>query len=950
MTAAVALPATVTVPIRSVTFEPNVGQTDTCVKYLAHSAHSTLWLTQNGAVLKAAASSGRKSAVLKLRFAGANPTPQMEAENQRAGVSNYFIGRDPNNWHTDVPQFAKVRYRNVYPGIDVVFYGNASDLEYDFVVGPGANPAKIRLAFDGADAIAADASGDLVVKIGDVELRSRKPRIYQRGSKGEELANGRYAVLGKRTAGFVMSGYDPTRSLVVDPILSYASFLGGEGTDVANAVAMDPQGNIYVAGSTNSSKFPTKAALYPGLSNATNVAFIAKFNPAASGENSLIYSTYLGGNVSDEAFGLALDSSNNVYVTGRTLSTNFPLRNAFQVAFSTATNCTDSSGNPATCEHAFVTELAANGKSLVYSSNLGGTNQDEAFGIGVDAAGNAYVMGQTFSTDFPTAGSPYQSTQKGTTDGGDVFVCEVTANGTSLAYSTYFGGSKLESPVGIAVSPSGMVYVTGSTTSTDLPTTSNALQGSASGGPGDSFLSVFNPKTGGSGSLVYSTYLAGKDGSTLASAVAVDAAGVIYVTGATNADDYPVSSGAYSSHYAGSLSQGGIAGVGDVFVTKLDTTASGSGQVVYSTFFGGALNDEGLGIAVDSTGVITVAGQTDSLAMPVTGNAFQKFNAGPSPTGQGFIARFDPSKSGVASLVYSTYIGGNQNDELLGVAVDKTGNFVAAAGSVQSSNPPITISALQKAYGGGGNDAYVVELDFTQTGPTPRAVLNGASLVDTGLSPGMIFTVMGSGLGPSEPEVGGMDVHGLIPTTLAGVQLLVDNVPAPLLYVSQNQINAVAPYELSNRLGGNVSIQVVFNGVGGSLISDLCVIAAPAIFSSGNGQGIILNHDGSFNGPGNPAAAGSKIQIFATGEGPIHPDGVNGEFVSLKNPPRPVLPVVLMIGGANANISYAGTVPGSFEGFFEVDATIPGGLSSGNNPVELIVGGIASTPLNVVVK
>ena len=875
MTAAVALPATVTIPIRSVTFEPNVGQTDTRVKYLAHSGHSTLWLMQRGAVLKAAGGGG-KSALVKLRFDGANPAPQMEAEEQRRGVSNYFIGRDPNNWHTDVPQFAKVRYRNVYPGIDVVFYGNANELEYDFVVSPGANPGKIKLAFDGADAITNDASGDLVVKIGGAEMRSRRPRIYQRSSKGDELVNGRYAVLGKRTASFIVDGYDATRSLVVDPVLSYASFLGGEGTDTANGIVMDAAGNLYVAGSTNSSQFPTKAAFNPGLSNATNVAFIAKFNPAAAGDNSLIYSTYLGGNISDEGMGIALDANNNVYITGRTLSTNFPLKNAFQTSFSTATNCKDSAGNPATCEHAFVTELAASGKSLVYSSNLGGTNQDEAFAIGVDAAGNAYITGQTFSTDYPTAGSPYQSSQKGSSDAGDAFLSVVTAGGTSLSYSTYFGGSNADTAVAIAVSSSGMAYITGTTGSSDLPTTSNALQAAASGGPGNSFLAVFNPKTGGTGSLTYSSYLGGKDGSTVANAIAVDAAGVIYLTGGTNADDYPVSSGAYSSKYSGSLSAGGIPGVGDAFVTKLDTSASGTGQVVYSTFFGGALDDEGLAIAVDPTGRITVAGQTDSLALPVTGDAFQKFNAGPSPTGQGFIARFDPSKSGTASLLYSTYVGGNENDELLGVAVDKTGNIVAAAGTVQSSNPPITVSALQKNYGGGASNGYIVEFNFAEGGPTPKLVLNGASLVDTGLSPGLIFTVIGSGLGPAEPQVGGMNVNGLIPTTLAGVQLMVDNVPAPLLYVSDNQINAVAPYELSNRLGGNVSVQVVYNGIGGSLASSLVVIAAPAIFSSGKGQGIILNQDNTLNAGDNPAAAGSRIRIFATGEGLLIPDGVDG--------------------------------------------------------------------------
>ena len=949
MSAALALPKTVTVPIRPVTFEPNVGQSDTGVKYLAHSAQSTLWLTRKGAVLNVAGRGEKSpSAFLKLRFDGGDLKAPIQGEERRAGVSNYFLGRDPNQWHTGVPQFGKVRYRNVYPGIDVVFYGNASELEYDLVVQPGADPAKIRLAFDGADGIAMDAAGDLVVRIGGAEVRSRRPRIYQKGHDGEQLVSGRYTVLGKRSAGFVIDRYDPARALVVDPVLSYATFLGGEGDDVANSMAVDAQGNIYVAGSTNSGSFPTKGAVFPGLNNATNVAFVAKFNPTESGANSLVYSTYLGGNFSDEAFGIAVDAAGNAYVTGRTLSTTFPLKGAFQTSFSTATNCQDAGGNAITCEHSFVTEIAADGKSLVYSSYLGGTNQDEAFAIGVDAAGNAYITGQTFSTDFPTAGSPYQSAQKGS---GDVFLSQVSAGGKSLAYSTYFGGSNSESAVGIAVTPAGIAYVVGSTVSTDLPTTSNAYQSTANG-TRDGFVAAFNAKQGGSSGLTYATYLGGKDGASSAAGVAVDGAGVIYLTGATNASTFPVSSGAFHSAYAGSLSSGAIAGVGDAFVTKLDPSAQAASQLVYSTFLGGALDDQGLAIAVDSLGHITVAGQTNSLAFPVTSNAFQRINDGPSPTSQGFITRLDPSKSGNACLLYSTYLGGNSNDQLFGVAVDKTGNLVAVAGTVTSFNPPITTSAFQKSYGGAGSsagDAYIAQFNFTESGPTLKSVANGASLVDTGLSPGLIFTVKGLGLGPSTAQQGELDSRGRLATTLAGVQLLVDNTPAPLLYVSEHQINAVVPYELANRFGDIVNIQAVRNGVGGNLIASTAVIAAPAIFTSGNGQGIILNKDNSANGSGNPAPRGSTVRIFATGEGPVRPDGVDGEFVRGTGP-RPVLPVVLTIGGVNASISYAGTVRDSFEGFFEVDATIPGSVAPGSRAVVLSIGGIKSTPVNIAVK
>jgi uncharacterized protein (TIGR03437 family) len=944
----------VRVPLHPVTFEPNVGQTDARAKYLAHTGNATLWLTPRGAVLRMAAGSEPKSGsvVLKLRFQGGNPAPSMEGEQPRAGVSNYFLGRDSNSWHTGVPQFGRVRYRNVYPGIDVVFYGNPQDLEYDFLVQPGADPSKIRLRFEGADGIATDASGDLTVKIASFQIRNRKPRIYQHAAGGDKLVGGGYKVLGKRCAAFSIDGYDPNQTLVVDPILRYATFLGGSGGDVANSIAMDAQGNLYVAGSTNSNNFPVKAGFMDGLSNSADVAFLAKFNPAASGADSLIYSTFLGGNYNDEAFGVAVDNSGNAYLTGRTLSADFPLKNAFQTSFSTANNCADSSGNPTSCRHVFVTKVAASGKALVYSSYLGGTNQDEAFAIAVDVAGSAYVTGQTLSTDFPTAGSPYQSTKKGA---GDVFLSQVSANGTSLVYSTYYGGAKADSANAIAVTAPGVVYIAGTTVSTDLPTSPNALQGTvnSAASTADAFVAEFKVTQGGSQGLTYATYLGGKDGSTSAAALAADSAGVVYVTGATNADDFPVSSGAFHSKYAGSLSVSGTPGVGDAFVTKLNPSGSGSGQLVYSTFMGGALDDQGLGIAVDSAGIITVVGQTNSLAFPVTGDAFQTYNSGPSPTEQGFVARFDPSKSGTSSLLYSTYLGGNSNDALFAVALDPAGTRVAVAGTVLSLNAPVTTpTAFQPVLGGESGtdgDAYIAVFDFSQTGPYCTAILNSASLVDTGLSPGLIFTIKGTGLGPAVGQTGEIS-HGKMATTLAGVQVFVNGVAAPLLYVQQNQINAVAPYELSNQLGDSVNAQVFYNGVSSNLIADPVVIAAPAIFSLGNGQGAILNQDDSVNGPGNPAARGSTIQIYATGEGPVNPDGVDGEIVGSSNLPQPLLPVSVMIGAASATLVSASTAPNSIEGFFRVQVQVPGTASAGDNSVVLTVDRQSSTPLHVVVK
>jgi uncharacterized protein (TIGR03437 family) len=955
VSAGLAFPEVTLAPLRALVFEPNQGQTSSSVKYMARAPRATLWLTSDGAALSTVAGPDPKSGrvVLKLRFEGANRSPRIEGEDLRPSVSNYFLGRDPRRWRTGVKQFGKVRYRNVYPGIDIVFYGNPRSLEYDWIVQPGADPANIRFTFDGADGIAADADGDLVVNIGGVEIRNRKPRIYQRGAHGDRFVNGRYLVLGKRRAGFLIDRYDRAKELVVDPVLSYATFLGGSGGDSAVGIARDAQGNLILAGTTNSSNFPTKAGLFPGLSNATDVAFVAKINPAESGKDSLVWSTFLGGSNNDQASAVALDASGNVYVTGETFSSNFPLKNAFQTSFSTAANCTDSSGNANTCAHAFVSKISADGKTLVYSSYLGGTKQDEAFGIAVDASGNAYVTGQTFSTDFTTSGSVYQNSQKGS---GDAFLSKISPSGGSLVYSTYFGGTGTDTGNAIAVTSSGIVYVAGGTSSPDLPVTSNAYQAKRSGiTDSNAFLAKFDLSQSGTQQLTYSTYLGGANGGTFASAVTFDSADMIYLTGATNSQSFPVSSGAYEKNFGGQLTNAnGSEGLGDAFVTKLNPSAQGSAQLVYSTYLGGALNDQGVGIAVDSGGRITVAGQTNSVAFPTTGGAFQKVNDGSSPSDKGFIARLDPSKSGSHSLLYSTYVGGSLSDDLSGLAMNPTGNIVAVAGTVLSHNAPVTLSAFQGTFGGvggGTGDAYVAQFDLSATGPVCDSIVDSASFTDRGLSPGLIFTIRGSGLGPTVGQTEQLE-GGHVTTALAGVQVLVDGVLAPLLYVQENQINAVAPYELANSLGDVVNAQVIYNGVGSNLIADTVVIAAPAIFSLGNGQGAILNQDNSVNGPQNPALKGSFIQIFATGEGPIYPAGTDGEIAHgpVANLPHPILPVSVKIGGVTAYHSYAGTAPGSIEGLFQVNAKIPANVASGNIPVTLIVGGATSLPLNVAVK
>ena len=492
-------------------FEANHGQTDRQVKFLSRGSAYTLFLTSNETVLslsKPATPVARRridtvamgqevvenkpitTTVLRMRLLGANPAAEISGLEELVGKSNYFIGNDPKKWRTNVPNYARVKYRDVYPGVDLVYYGNQRELEYDFVVAPGGDPQAIRLGIEGAKKAVIDAQGDLVLHTNEGDVCLHKPTIYQEVDGAKQPIAGHYVLRDKRQAGFEVGAYDAARPLVIDPVLSYSTYLGGSGSfESGIGIAVDSAGSAYVTGDTNSTNFPTTSgAFQTTFGGGFSDAFVTKLNPAGS---ALVYSTYLGGSADDRGHGIAVDSAGNAYVTGVTASTNFPTTSgAFQTTFG---------GAPS---DAYVTKLNPAGSALVYSTYLGGVENDQGSAIAVDSAGSAYVTGLTFSTNFPTA-SPIQAAKAGDFD---AFVTKLNAAGSALVYSTYLGGSGFDWGHGIAVDSAGNAYVAGQTRSTNFPTASPIQAANA----GD--FDVFVTKLNAAGSaLVYSTYLGGSN-------------------------------------------------------------------------------------------------------------------------------------------------------------------------------------------------------------------------------------------------------------------------------------------------------------------------------------------------------------------------------------------------------------------------------------------------------
>jgi hypothetical protein len=763
-------------------FETNQGQTDARVRFLARGRGYTLFLTGDEAVVAmskdvaqhplsgAAGLQGhllashlnlengadndvegpqdrRAGPALRMRLIGANANAAVTGADELPGKSNYFIGNDPKKWRTNVPNYSKVKYQNVYPGVDLVYYGNQRQLEYDFVVAPGADPSAIVLdvgavgepptvaaVYDRRSAVGTpplqerahrDAplqiapDGDLVVKVDDGEVRFHQPIVYQpdppstASSSGSSLVtrhssllDGRFVLTASNQVRFAVAPYDRTKPLVIDPVLSYSTYLGGSNHEGANGIAVDSLGNAYITGLTNSTDFPTV-----NPPQATNHAypnsnvFVAKLNSAGS---ALVYSTYLGGsglsedgvNVGDSGYGIAVDSSGNAYVTGTTASVDFPTVNPLQ----------------ASPHGAFVAKLNATGSALVYSTYLGGSSSaDDGYGIAVDSSGNAYVTGATTSRDFPTV-NPLQATYGG--GAYDAFVVKFNPAGSALIYSTYLGGSGFwgDFGQGIAVDSSGNAYVTGQTCSTDFPT-ANPIQISAGSEcssarfGGDAFVAKLN--AAGS-ALVYSTYLGGT-GDDLGLGIATDSSGNAYVVGSTESTNFPTANALQPNN----------AGDYQVFVAKLNAAGT---ALVYSTYLGGNKDDFGYGIAADSSGNAYVTGATSSPNFP-TVNPLQATNHTSYPNTNAFIAKLNSAGS---ALAYSTYLGGSGGERGLGIAVDTSGNAYATGATYSTDFP--TMNPLQ-ATNHGNDDVFVAKILPGGAAPlvnlSPLSLTFGAQNVDT---------------------------------------------------------------------------------------------------------------------------------------------------------------------------------------------------------------------------
>jgi hypothetical protein len=787
-------------------FEANQGQASASARFLARGNGYGFYLTGDAAVIALCkdtqtatgpkiafqADTPRRSArceSFRMQLFGASLAAKPTSEEKLPGTVNYFIGNDRAHWQTGIPTYARVRFQNVYPGIDVVYYGNHRQLEYDFVIAPGADPRAIRLQFDSGSKMRQSTTGDLLVSQSSGAITLRKPAIYQLVDGCRVPVAGEFATAGRNAVRFRLGRYDRTKPLVIDPVLEYSTFLSGSGNPNdallgawGSAIAIDSQGNAYVTGTTVSTDFPTTQGAFQATDPGANItAFVSKLNAAGT---ALEYSTYLGGSVYDEASAIAVDADGDAYVTGATASLNFPVTPG---VLQSANKKAEGTFN------AFVTELNPGGTGLIYSTYLGGSISDVADAIAVDATGNVYVAGNALSTDFPVTQGAFQTTNNGAAAlTGNAFVSKINAGGTALIYSTFIGGSggprtglgacisaagnggNQDGAFAVTVDAGGDAYIAGTAISSDFPVTQGAFQTKNNGAATQTY-NAFVAKLNPAGSaLIYSTFLGGSGlpqcGSETALsaagdsayALSVDGSGDAYVAGIAFSQNFPVTQGAFQTTNKFSFTIGPYAYPGPTaFVAKLNPSGS---ALVYSTYLGGSGGfvartpdfaayggDVALGLAVDGNGNAYVTGATASSNFPVTAGAYQTTNASATNSGayyNAFVTVLNPAGN---ALIYSTYLGGNGSnpnvesneqvveygDESNAMALDLSGN-VYLTGVAESADFPVTsgaylttIPSFTSAFVTKLNLASVVSPPGFSISSTPVTVTPGATTGNT---------------------------------------------------------------------------------------------------------------------------------------------------------------------------------------------------------------------------
>jgi hypothetical protein len=805
------LPKSLSLPLF---FEPNQGQTAPQVKFLARGSGYALFLTADEAVLQlqqprpnprtaTEVPATAPSSVIRMKLDGANSAAGISGAGQLPGKSNYFIGNDPAQWRNNIPQFARVEYTSVYRGVDLVYYGAQGQLEYDFRVAPAADPNQIVLSFQGASAhvvsgASGDAgdSGDLILSTANGDVRFHAPRVYQPATPvsgdasghAEKAIAGSFRQLAGNKIGFTIGNYDHSRELVIDPVLTYSTYLGGSGAEGLVKVAVDTAGFIYVAGSTTSADFPLNT-LYPNnppfqsclgepgvaagsctASTAQNI-FIAVINPTlvppqfACGPAlnpfcpaQLVYATYLGGSGVDSLAGIAVDSGFSIYVAGTTTSPNFPT-NGTLAPFQ---------AGPQTGTHGFLSRISnvnANNSTaliygLAYSTYLAGNGTDTVTGMAIDSAQNAFVTGVTTSTNPPSAGFPanpngYQL-QSNSPENKQFFASKIYTAGSgsqSMLYSTYFGGAIPAAATavggGIAVDPPPAsivnMYITGTTnmlpgngTTPGFPLFNayqscldQASQTSCNGtNPTntDAFVAKINPNTVSTASLLYSTYVGGSNNET-GTAIAADTSGNAYITGSTGSDDWIGAGAAFQATYCNAVNATGCT---DAFIVEIGNLSGSTYPLTYFTYLGGIGNDIGNDIKVDSIGAAHVVGTTTSPNFPTTVNTLQPMLIGTQNT---FAASI--RTSGVLAGDFSTYLGGSPTDQGTGVAIDVFG-ATYVAGTTTSAKFPISLTPFDSTLPG-SPAAFVTEIGALSqltitsatTSPSPSPVAAGTQVAFT---------------------------------------------------------------------------------------------------------------------------------------------------------------------------------------------------------------------------